>query len=119
MLSDTRDGMFDIVLAESLYRLSRDQENVAGLYKLLQFKRIQLVTVGEGLVSELHIGLKGTMNALFIKDLAAKTRRGMRAGLKLAGRRAASPSATVYGVSSTPSAKQYAAGGRSFPRKPP
>src|SRR5262249_39557735 len=29
-------------------------------------------------ISELHVGLKGTMNALFLKDLAAKTRRGLR-----------------------------------------
>jgi site-specific DNA recombinase len=89
MLSDARSGKFDIVLAESLDRLSRDQENVAGLYKALQFKRIQLVTVGEGLVSELHIGLKGTMNALFIKDLAAKTHRGMQGRIE-AGRSAGS-----------------------------
>jgi site-specific DNA recombinase len=89
MLLDARAGKFDIVLAESLDRLSRDQENVAGLYKALQFKRIQLVTVGEGLVSELHIGLKGTMNALFIKDLAAKTHRGMQGRIE-AGRSAGS-----------------------------
>lgn len=29
-------------------------------------------------ISELHVGLKGTMNALFLKDLAAKTHRGIR-----------------------------------------
>ncbi len=87
MLGDARAGKFDIVLAESLDRLSRDQEDVAGLYKLLQFRRIQLITVGEGLISELHIGLKGTMNALFIKDLAAKTHRGMQGRIE-AGRAA-------------------------------
>ena len=26
----------------------------------------------------MHIGLKGTMNALFLKDLALKTHRGLR-----------------------------------------
>ncbi|MDE2012461.1 MAG: recombinase family protein, partial [Alphaproteobacteria bacterium] len=31
-----------------------------------------------GEISELHVGLKGTMNALFLKDLAAKTHRGLR-----------------------------------------
>ena len=87
MLLDARAGKFDIVLAESLDRLSRDQENIAGLFKILQFNRIQLITLGEGLVSELHIGLKGTMNALFIKDLAAKTHRGMQGRIE-AGRSA-------------------------------
>ena len=37
-----------------------------------------LITLAEGPISELHIGLKGTMNALFLKDLAQKTRRGQR-----------------------------------------
>jgi hypothetical protein len=36
------------------------------------------VTLGEGDIGVLHIGLKGTMNALFLKDLADKTRRGLR-----------------------------------------
>ena len=89
MLGAARDAKFDIVIAESLDRLSRDQEDVAGLYKLLQFRSIQLITVGEGLISELHIGLKGTMNALFIKDLAAKTHRGMQGRIE-AGRSAGS-----------------------------
>ena len=37
-----------------------------------------MVTLSEGEVNHLHIGLKGTMNALFLKDLADKTRRGLR-----------------------------------------
>ncbi|TCM67638.1 recombinase family protein [Rhizobium sp. BK068] len=37
-----------------------------------------IVTLAEGEISELHLGLKGTMNALFLKDLAAKTHRGIR-----------------------------------------
>ena len=40
----------------------------------MQFLGIRVFTVSEGLISELHIGLKGTMSALFLKDLADKTR---------------------------------------------
>jgi hypothetical protein len=36
----------------------------------------KLITLSEGEVDELHIGLKGTMNALFLRDLAAKIKRG-------------------------------------------
>ena len=36
------------------------------------------MTLAEGEISELHVGLKGTMNALFLEDLAAKTHRGLR-----------------------------------------
>jgi site-specific DNA recombinase len=78
MLEGVRDGGFDIVLAEALDRLSRDQEDVAGLYKRLRFAGVRLITLADGEISELHIGLKGTMNALFLKDLADKTRRGLR-----------------------------------------
>jgi site-specific DNA recombinase len=39
---------------------------------------VMIVTLAEGEITELHVGLKGTMNALFLKDLAAKTHRGLR-----------------------------------------
>lgn len=69
---------FDIVLAESLDRFSRDQEDTAGLFKRLTFLGVRIVTLAEGEITHLHVGLKGTMNALFLKDLADKTRRGLR-----------------------------------------
>jgi site-specific DNA recombinase len=58
------------VLTESLDRLSRDQEDVAGLFKRLTFLNIRVTTLAEGEISHLHVGLKGTMNALFLEDLA-------------------------------------------------
>ena len=85
MLEDARHGAFDIVVAEALDRLSRDQEDVAGLFKRLRFAGIRLFTLAEGEISELHVGLKGTMNALFLKDLAEKTRRGLEGRVR-AGR---------------------------------
>lgn len=78
LLQDARRGKFDIVLAEALDRVSRDQADVATLFKHLRFAGVQIATLAEGEISELHVGLKGTMNALFLKDLAAKTHRGLR-----------------------------------------
>jgi site-specific DNA recombinase len=78
LLDDARAGKFDVVVAEALDRLTRDQADVANLYKQLTFHGIKIVTLAEGEISELHVGLKGTMNALFLKDLADKTRRGLR-----------------------------------------
>jgi site-specific DNA recombinase len=77
LLEDARRRQFDIVVAEALDRLSRDQEDIAGLFKRLSFAGVRLITLAEGEISELHVGLKGTMNALFLKDLADKTRRGL------------------------------------------
>ena len=77
LLEDARTGAFDVVLAEALDRLSRDLEATASLYKQLSFAGVRLVTLAEGEISELHVGLKGTMNQLYLKDLAQKTRRGL------------------------------------------
>src|SRR5690606_2676758 len=66
LLQDAQAGQFDMVLAEALDRISRDQEDVATLFKHLQFARVPIVTLAEGEISELHVGLKGTMNALFL-----------------------------------------------------
>jgi site-specific DNA recombinase len=83
LLAAAREGGFDIVLAEALDRLSRDQEDVAALFKRLRFAGIRIVTLAEGEITELHVGLKGTMNALFLRDLAAKTHRGLRGRVEL------------------------------------
>jgi DNA invertase Pin-like site-specific DNA recombinase len=78
LLQDAQAGQFDILLAEALDRVSRDQADIATLFKHLKFAGVPIVTLAEGEISELHVGLKGTMNALFLKDLAAKTHRGLR-----------------------------------------
>ena len=96
LLNDARARKFDIVVAEALDRLSRDQEDVANLFKTLTFAGIRLITLAEGEISELHVGLKGTMNALFLKDLAAKTHRGMSGRVK--NKRAASGLSYGYAI---------------------
>ena len=76
-LEDARHNMFDVVVSEGLDRISRDQEHIAAFFKQMRFQGIPIVTVAEGEISELHIGLKGTMSSLFLKDLAQKTHRGL------------------------------------------
>ncbi len=83
LIADGLKRRFDVILTESLDRLSRDQEDIAGLYKRMRFADVSIVTLSEGEVSELHIGLKGTMGALFLKDLADKTRRGLRGRVEM------------------------------------
>ena len=78
LMRDVSAGRFEIVLAESLDRFSRDQEDTAAIFKRLSFAGVRMVTISEGEIDHLHVGLKGTMNALFLKDLADKTRRGLR-----------------------------------------
>lgn len=78
LISEGLKRRYDVILTESLDRLSRDQEDIAGFYKRMRFVGVTIITLSEGEVSELHIGLKGTMGALYLKDLADKTRRGLR-----------------------------------------
>ncbi|AVO37567.1 recombinase family protein [Pukyongiella litopenaei] len=77
LLDDGRHNVFDVVVAEGLDRISRDQEHIAAFFKQMRFQGIPIFTVAEGEISELHIGLKGTMSSLFLKDLAQKTHRGL------------------------------------------
>ncbi|MGT2515608.1 recombinase family protein [Sphingomonas panni] len=78
MLADASAGTFDIVCAEAIDRIARNQADIATIFQRLEFTNVRIHTLTEGDVSELHIGLKGTMSALFLKELAEKIRRGQR-----------------------------------------
>jgi site-specific DNA recombinase len=83
MMSSALRNDVDVVLAESLDRFSRDQEDTAGLFKRLTFAGVSIVTLAKGDITFLHIGLKGTMNAMYLKELLDKTRRGLRGRMEL------------------------------------
>lgn len=87
LLAAAEAGTFDIVFVEALDRLSRDQEGTAHIFKRLSYAGVLLETLSEGQISELHVGLAGTMNQLFLRELGNKTRRGLVARVK-AGRSA-------------------------------
>ena len=66
MLSDGRDQKFDIAMSEALDRFSRDQENIAHIFKQFRYSDVSMFTLSENMVTEIHIGMNGTMNALFL-----------------------------------------------------
>jgi len=82
LLAAMRSGEVDIVLAESLDRFSRDLEHVAAFHKQARFSQVRLVTLAEGEISEMTVGFKGTMGALYLRDLAAKTHRGLEGRIR-------------------------------------
>ena len=59
LLDDARGGAFDVVIVESLDRISRDQADLATVYKRLAFQGIDIVTVNEGRANDLLLGLRG------------------------------------------------------------
>ena len=83
MMQSALRNEVDVVLAESLDRFSRDQEDTAGLFKRLTFAGVSIETISEGDITFLHIGLKGTMNAMYLSELADKTRRGLRGRIEI------------------------------------
>lgn len=93
MISAALEGRFTRIVTEDLSRISRDQGDMAGFFKKISFLDIALETVAEGHINELHIGLKSTMNALYLKDLADKTHRGMVASVL----KGAVPGGQTYG----------------------
>ena len=85
LMADAQQGAFDLVFAEALDRISRDQADTAQIFKTLQFRGIELHTSSEGLVNTIQAGFAGIMNQLFLTQLADKTRRGQVANVR-AGR---------------------------------
>jgi site-specific DNA recombinase len=81
LLADAAAGAFDVVLAEDQDRITRDLEDSAAIYKRLTFADVELWTLSGGRVDELQIGFKGTMDALELRKIGEKVRRGQRGNL--------------------------------------
>lgn len=86
-------GRFDIVLSEDLDRLSRSQRDTAALYEDMTFKGVEIYTCTDGQINEMHVGVKGVMNTMFLNNLANKVRRGQKDVLN-EGR---NPGGDIYG----------------------
>ena len=108
LLAMLRRGEIDVIMAEGLDRLSRDQEHTAGLYKRACYQEIIIFTLAEGEIEDWHVGIKSVMNAAALTDLALKTRRGLR-GRVLAG---ASAGGLSYGYDVVPVPEGEERGGR-------
>jgi site-specific DNA recombinase len=93
MISASRRGEFDAVIVEALDRLSRDQEDLAGIYKRFTFNNVAIEAVHDGRADQVQIGIRGMLGSLYLADLANKVRRGMT-GVIRDGR---SPGGRAYG----------------------
>ncbi|MBI0475265.1 recombinase family protein [Sphingomonas sp. MA1305] len=71
-----RAAEFDVILVEALDRISRDQEDVAAIWKRVGFAGSRLHTVSEDAIGEIQIGFTSAISAVFLKNLGDKTRRG-------------------------------------------
>jgi site-specific DNA recombinase len=98
LLRRAKAGAFDVVVVEALDRLSRDQEELAGVWKRLRFDGVEIQAVHDGVADAVQIGVRGLVGALFLQDLAHKVHRGM-AGVVRDGRH---PGGQAYGYRAVP-----------------
>ena len=85
LLRDAEARRFDVVVCEAIDRLGRKLADVADLYDRLSFAGVQIHTVSIGAVTQMHIGIMGTMAQMTLSDMRDKVRRG-QLGRARAGR---------------------------------
>ena len=116
LMRDALNKRFDVVLAESLDRFSRDQEDTAGLFKRLTFAGVNIVTLAEGDITFLHIGFKGTnptcladrsaaVDAILLSALTIRAFHRQRQGIEPGGVLSRPGSSAYKGVSDPPAAE--------------
>ena len=77
------------IVTEDLSRITRDFADAAAIFKQLQFARVPLIGVADGIDTstkdaQLSFTMKSLVNDMYIKDLSDKTLRGLE-GRHLAG----------------------------------
>ena len=77
LLADAQNRAFEAVLVENLDRISRDQEDIAGVYKRLSFSGVEITQVHGGKADKMQVGLRGLLGSIYLQDLADKTHRGL------------------------------------------
>jgi site-specific DNA recombinase len=88
---------FDVLLVESLDRISRDQADTASIFKTLSFHGVRILTAHDGYVDYLQVGIRGIISSAYLVDLAQKTRRGLAGNIRVGKHAGGRP----YGYQST------------------
>lgn len=82
LLADALAGRFDVLLLESLDRLSRDQVEQESIVRRLEHRNIRIICIADGYDSvhqgrRVMRGVRGLINELYLDDLRHKTQRGL------------------------------------------
>src|SRR6056297_2525460 len=92
LLEAVKAGACDIVLAENIDRLSRNQEELHGFYNRTKHAEAEIYTTSRGRMDSLTLGLSSLMAATYLEDLAYRTKRGLERARPSARARRASRS---------------------------
>ena len=105
LMTDAEADRFDVVVVEAVDRLGRKLSDVADLFDRLTFRRVAVHATGLGQLTQMHVGIMGTMAQMTLSDLREKTKRG-QLGRARAGRL---PGGLAYGyevVAPAPGARE-------------
>jgi site-specific DNA recombinase len=84
---------FDVVICESQSRLARDAADIHFLWKRLNHAQVVLHSISDGIADSMKIGMRGIMDAEFLKSLSAQVKRGLDGRARLGLR----PGQVTYG----------------------
>ncbi len=103
LLQMVRDKEVDVILAESISRISRNQSDLHAFYDLVKFHDVRFIGVSDGTDTDLPkelFSIRGIMDEGYLRKLRDETRRGLigaaRAGFSTGG--------LPYGYRSEPTA---------------
>ena len=91
-------GQIDVILCESMDRISRNMEDTAKFYRIVKFQNAEIRTVIDGEINECHVGIASLVSGMELTKIRERTYRGKR-GMALAGRVAGS---NAYGYDLDP-----------------
>ena len=82
LLADMLAGRFDVLLLESLDRLSRDQVEQETIVRRLEHRGVRIICLADGYDSQFQgrkvmRGVRGLINEMYLDDLRHKTQRGL------------------------------------------
>jgi DNA invertase Pin-like site-specific DNA recombinase len=66
LLADAREDRFDVVVVEALDRLSRDQGDLAAIWKRLEFLGIPILAVNDGKADAIRVGVHGLLGQIWL-----------------------------------------------------
>jgi DNA invertase Pin-like site-specific DNA recombinase len=87
LMRDADTSTFDVIIAEDVDRISRDEADYHGERKRLGFRGIKIHTAHGGEISQIEGSVRAMMSAHYLENLRHKVRRGL-AGVIRSGRHA-------------------------------
>ena len=75
LMTAAKQKKFEVVITESLSRLSRSSVDMPAIHERLKFNGVGIIDTN-GEATDIHVGVGGIVNSQFLKNLATSVKRG-------------------------------------------